>query len=123
MSQSPPAPPGSLAWLTPDEVRTLALALPGTEETPHFDRASFRVKSKIFATLAPEGGSLVLKLPPLVRESLLQSHPQALLPLEDRWSRTGWTRMVLQGIERPLLSDLIRLAWTQVAPKALQGRT
>ena len=31
--------------------RQMALSLPGAVELPHFDRASFRVNKKIFATL------------------------------------------------------------------------
>jgi predicted DNA-binding protein (MmcQ/YjbR family) len=31
--------------------RQLALSFPGTVELPHFDKASFRVNKKIFATL------------------------------------------------------------------------
>ena len=37
--------------MTQDDIRALALSLPLAEEHPHFDRASFRVKGKIFATL------------------------------------------------------------------------
>jgi predicted DNA-binding protein (MmcQ/YjbR family) len=31
--------------------RQIALSFPGTEELPHFEKTSFRVKKKIFATL------------------------------------------------------------------------
>ncbi len=109
--------------MTADEARSLALDLPGTEETPHFESASFRVRNRIFTTLSHDRQSLVLKLPPLVQESLLQSHPDAIVPEAGRWGRAGWTRIVLERMEGKLLSDLIRLAWTQVAPRALQGRT
>ena len=44
--------------MTLDEARTLALSLPGSTEEPHFERTSFRVRGKIFATAPPEGGPL-----------------------------------------------------------------
>ena len=38
--------------MTTEEFRTLALAFPGTEEKPHFERQSFKViRKRIFATL------------------------------------------------------------------------
>ena len=36
------------------QVRKLALALPESEESPHFQRTSFRVRGKIFATAEQE---------------------------------------------------------------------
>ncbi|MDH4384161.1 MAG: MmcQ/YjbR family DNA-binding protein [Caulobacter sp.] len=109
--------------MTADEACSLAMALPGADETPHFESASFRVMNRIFATLSHDRQSLVLKLTPLVQEGLQQSHPGAVVPEAGRWGRAGWTLMVLERMEEETLSDLIRLAWTQLAPKALQGRT
>ena len=107
--------------MTVDEIRALALSLPLAEEQPHFDRASFRVKGKIFATLPPDGEAVVLKLPPEIKESLRQSDPDAVLPLPGGWDKGGWTLIALGFMEDDRLADLIRLAWRQVAPKKLLG--
>jgi hypothetical protein len=42
--------------------RKLALAFDETEEKPHWEKASFRVKKKIFATLDEKKHLAVLKL-------------------------------------------------------------
>jgi len=108
---------------THDDIRALALSLPGAEEHPHFDRASFRVRGKIFATLPPskEGRDLVvLKLPTLVKESLQETDAGAVLSL-GAWDRGGWTQLDIGRMDRDRLADLIRLAWRQVAPKSLQA--
>ena len=52
---------------TAADVRKLALALEGTTEHPHFDRAAFKVK-RIYATLAVDGKSLNLNLTPEEQE-------------------------------------------------------
>ena len=112
--------------LTQREVRRLALGLPEAEEKPHFERASFRVRGKIFATLPLRGDSVVLMLTPQVRESVRQSYPGALLPLPDAWARRGSTELRLEGIPDGLLADLLLSAWRKVAPKSLlkdQGRS
>lgn len=43
--------------MTPDEVRTIALALPGASEQPHFERTSFRTGTRIVVTMSPDGAS------------------------------------------------------------------
>lgn len=40
------------------EARRLALSLPEATEEPHFDKASFRVRGRIFATVPPDGHHL-----------------------------------------------------------------
>jgi hypothetical protein len=105
--------------MTSDDIRALALCLPEAEEHPHFDRASFRVRGRIFATLPPGGTLVVLKLPPLVKESLGQSDPDTMVPLPGGWDRGGWTQIAIAGMDGAKLADLVSLAWRQVAPKTL----
>lgn len=106
--------------MTADDIRALALSLPEAVEQPHFERASFRVRGKIFATLPPGGEVVVLKLPPQIKESLVQSDAGAIIPLRGAWDRGGWTQIAISRMEAAKLADLIRLAWRQVAPRKLQ---
>lgn len=110
--------------MTPATLRTLALSLPEAEEHPHFDRASFRVRGKIFATLPPVGEDgvrkVVLKLPELVKESLRQTDSSAIVSLGN-WDRGGWTQLDIGRMDGEKLADLVRLAWRQVAPKSLSA--
>ena len=41
-----------------EEARRFALSLPETTEQPHFEKSSFRVRGKIFATVPPGGEQL-----------------------------------------------------------------
>jgi hypothetical protein len=107
--------------MTADDIRILALSLPEVVELPHFDRASFRVAGKIFATLPPGGELVVLRLPVLVKESVLQSDPGAHVPLPGAWERGGSTQLAIGRIDSEKLADLVRLAWRETAPKRLKG--
>ncbi len=107
--------------MTQDEIRALALGLPEAQELPHFDRPSFRVRGKIFATLPGDGESTVLKLALPVQESAAQSWPGGVT-LPKHWSRHGWTQLNLAAIPDAELVDLVRHAWRQVTPKALIER-
>lgn len=107
--------------MTHADVRALALSLPEAQEHPHFDRPSFRVRGKIFVTLPPvtEGRErVVLKLPPLVKESLQETDADALVSLGN-WDKGGWTQLDSERMDADKLADLVRLAWRGVAPKTL----
>jgi len=105
--------------MTPDGIRRIALSLPEAEELPHFDRASFRVRGKIFATLHPNGEWVMLKLPVEVKEAVIQADPQAHVPLPGAWERSGSTQLEIRRMDEEKLADLVRLAWRGVAPKRL----
>jgi hypothetical protein len=109
--------------MTQDDVRALALSLPEAVEEPHFDRASFRVRGKIFATLPPGGELVVLRLPELVKESLRQSDPQAYVPLPGAWEKGRSTQLAIARMDAEKLIELVRLAWRGVAPKRLVAAT
>jgi predicted DNA-binding protein (MmcQ/YjbR family) len=47
---------------TPDHVRQIALSFPKTTEQPHFEKTSFRVNKKIFATLNVKHNRITIKL-------------------------------------------------------------
>ncbi len=100
-----------------DEFRAIALALPEAVEQPHFDRPSFRVRKRIFATLRPDEGRAVLKLSRLAQEAHVASDPQtyALTP----WAHQGWTSVDLRRVEAGELRELVAEAWAEVAPKRL----
>ena len=109
--------------MTQDDVRALALSLPEAVEEPHFDRASFRVRGKIFATLPPGGEDVVLRLPELVKESLRQNEAKAYVALPGGWDRGGWTQLTIGRMDAEKMADLVRLAWRGVAPKRLVAMT
>ena len=73
--------------------RAAALALPEAVELPHFERASFRVRKRIFATLRETDAMAVLKLPREEQAALVAMHPDvyAVTP----WGHQGWTSVAL----------------------------
>ena len=58
-------------------VRRLALALPEATEEPHFHLASFRVKGKIFATVAPDGSYMNVFVDDAQREVMVAIYREA----------------------------------------------
>jgi hypothetical protein len=105
--------------LSPAVVRTLALSLPEAEEQPHFEKPSFRVRKRIFATLQPADKKAVLKLSP-VDQSVFTAYDQTIFyPVPGTWGKGGWTMVDLTRVKKAMFRDALTCAWRTVAPKSL----
>jgi len=102
------------------QIRTLALALPETAEQDHHGRPSFRVASRIFATLWDERHMNVMLDGPGIR-SAVQSHP--IVCGEFWWgNRLRAVHVDLTLADQALAGELLGDAWEQKAPKRLVNR-
>jgi hypothetical protein len=99
------------------EVRRLALALPEASEAPHFELASFRVKGKIFATLAPDGSYLNVFVDDEHREMMAAVDPKAYESLQ--WGKIRYLHVSLRAAKARDVKALLRAAWERKAPKKL----
>ncbi len=105
--------------LSPAAVGILALALPEAEEQPHFEKLSFRVRKKIFATLQPADKKAVLKLSP-VDQSVFTAYDQTIFyAVSGTWGKGGWTMVDLTKVKKAMFRDALTSAWRTVAPKTL----
>lgn len=84
--------------ITAARFRTLALSFEGAVEVPHFDRAAFRTKQRIFATLPPDGASANLLLDLDLQEALCEALPDAFTPVPGGWGRMGYTTVNLRAV-------------------------
>ncbi|MCB1390736.1 MAG: MmcQ/YjbR family DNA-binding protein [Rhodobacteraceae bacterium] len=98
--------------MTGDELRVMALALPGTVEYPHFDRVAFKVR-RTYATLAPDGASVNLNLSPEEQTHYADLFPDTFAPVANAWGARGWTRVDLAAASAPSLDGALRAAWTR----------
>ena len=105
-----------LSWQT---ARKLALALPEAEELPHFDKPSFRVRGKIFATLSAPDARVTLKLSPADQMALTTLDGEAIRAVEGYSGRSGWTEVKLEQTHAEQLQGLLLQSWRQVAPRRL----
>jgi hypothetical protein len=99
-----------------DAVRRLALALPEAHEAPHFDLISFRVGTKVFATVPPEAD--------VVRIFVDESEARAcvterLVGVELlQWGeKVSGVSVALSTAEPERLSELLEESWRRRAPK------
>jgi hypothetical protein len=98
------------------DLRRLALALAGTTDAPHFDRAAFKV-ARTYVTLAADGRSANFKFTPADQEFECLLAPAAFSPVPGGWGKMGWTTATLAALSLPELKDALELAWRQALPK------
>ena len=96
---------------TGKDLRRIALALEGTSEAPHFDRAAFKV-ARIYATLAPDGRTANLKLSQGDQALKCLTAPEAFQPVAGSWGRQGWTTVTLAAMSAIELKAALTLAWS-----------
>lgn len=101
---------------TEEELRRAALALDGTAEAPHFDRAAFK-RARTFATLAADGRTANLKFEPDEQAHLCAARPDAYAPVPNAWGAQGWTTLDLGAVDADELEGALRLAWASAGPR------
>ncbi|OGU64535.1 MAG: hypothetical protein A2499_01605 [Stygiobacter sp. RIFOXYC12_FULL_38_8] len=100
-----------------DVLRQLAMQFPDTTEEPHFEKISFRVNKKIFATFDEKNDRAVVKLS-LTDQSVFCSFDKAIMyPVKGTWGGQGWTVVELNKVKRAMLKDALKSAYQNVAVK------
>ena len=102
-----------------DTFKQLAVSFPGAIELPHFEKTSFRVRKKIFATLDEKTGRAVVKLSATDQSVFCAFDKNIVYPVPGGWGKQGWTIAVLPAIKQAMLKDLLTVAYCTVAPKQL----
>lgn len=95
--------------------RKFVLSLEGVEERPHMERAAFRTKRKIFATMGNDSRINLMVNPEDKRDSLLESFPDAIFSLGG-WTRLGYVAVDLDTVDEDLLRELVTDAWRDAQP-------
>ncbi|WP_328349446.1 MmcQ/YjbR family DNA-binding protein [Streptomyces sp. NBC_00445] len=102
-----------------EDVRTLALALPDTEERVTWNQPTFRVSGKIFAWITEDELCAGVKVDGKAeRDELVASAPETFF-YTDHDSRYNVVQLRLNRIEVGELDELVRAAWRATAPKRL----
>lgn len=104
---------------TPDTLRQIALSFPETTEEPHFDKTSFRVRGKIFATYDSNRNRASIKLSEIDQSVFSSAAKSAIFPVDNKWGKQGWTQIEMDKVDGELFLDALTTAYCEVAPKKL----
>ena len=99
--------------------KELALSFPETVEMPHFEKTSFRVRNKIFATLAEKEMRAMIKLPLLNQSIFCAIHAGMIYPVPGSWGKKGATYFELTKVSKTILKEALQTAYCTTAPAPL----
>jgi len=105
--------------VTIDILRKLALSFPEATEEPHFEKTSFRIKKKIFATYDEKLKRACIKLSEIDQDVFSSSDKAIMYPLDNKWGKQGWTLIEMEKVHKDLFIDALTTAYCEVAPKKL----
>ena len=94
--------------------RQLSLSFAGTSEQPHFEKTSFRVGGRIFATLDIENSKACLKFSADDQQQFCLIN-KAIFPVENNWGRNGWTFIQIGKITEELMVEALTSAYKEVS--------
>jgi predicted DNA-binding protein (MmcQ/YjbR family) len=99
--------------------RKLALSFPETTEESHFEKTSFRVKRKIFATYDDINKRACIKLSEIDQDIFSLADKSIIFPVDNKWGKQGWTLIEMKKVRKELFVDALTIAYCEVAPKKL----
>ncbi|PJJ10125.1 YjbR protein [Flavobacterium sp. 1] len=105
--------------VTIDTLRQLALSFPEATEEPHFEKISFRVKKKIFATYDDKLKRACIKLSEIDQDVFSAADKTIIYPLDNKWGKQGWTLIEMEKVHNDLFADALTTAYYEMAPKKL----
>ena len=101
---------------TGETLKTLALALEGTTEAPHFDRLAFKAR-RIYVTLDADGKTANFNFTPEEQEMKCAMYPGAFVPIPNKWGASGWTTAVLAKLSEAELKAALAMAYAHGVAK------
>jgi len=104
-----------------DACRERAMAFNGVTEQPHFNKASFWVKNKIFATLEESTQIVVLKLNRKGQDELISLDNNSVSPVVGKWGQKGWTSVDLQLVSEDLFAAGLKMAYDLIVSGSQQN--
>jgi predicted DNA-binding protein (MmcQ/YjbR family) len=105
--------------VTLETLRKLALSFPETTEEPHFEKISFRVKKKIFATYDDNKKIASIKLSEIDQNVFTSADNTIIFPVDNKWGKQGWTQIEMGKVHNDLFVDALTTSYCEVAPKKL----
>ena len=107
--------------VTYDQIRELALKLPGVEDGTSYGTPALKVKGKLLARLKEDGQSVVFRVTFDQRELLMQTKPKVFF-ITDHYLGYPAVLMSLGVASAKQAADIVEMAWRFSAPKRLQAR-
>lgn len=103
--------------VTVDDVRRVALRLPGTTEHLIRDRVKFRVRQLVYVAFSRDETVMGFAFPKEQRSALVESEPDKFLLPSAADLRYHWVEVRMAVLDPEEMTELVTDAWAMVVPK------
>jgi hypothetical protein len=101
--------------ITGKQFSDMALAFPGTETIPHFDRTGFKLQGKrMFTTYLEKDNTANIFLSPSEQSVFCKIDPAHIYPVPNKWGEKGATTFDLNGVDADILREALICAYDAV---------
>lgn len=100
-----------------ESFRKLAMSFPNVAEEPHFEKTSFRINKKIFATFDAKNNRAALKLKEIDQSIFCASIDMIFYPIPNKWGKQGWTFVELSKVRPEMFEDALKQSYENVITK------
>jgi hypothetical protein len=101
-----------------DQIREIALKLPGVEDGTSYGTPALKVKGKLLARLKEDGQSAVFRVTFDQRDLLMQTKPKVFY-ITDHYLGYPAVLMRLSAASSKQAADVVEMAWRFSAPKRM----
>lgn len=103
--------------VTVEDVRRVALGLPGTTEHLVRDRVKFRVRRLVYVAFSRDETQMGFGFPREQRSALVESEPDTFLMPAPADLRYHWVEARMAALDVEEMTELVTDAWTLVVPR------
>ena len=101
--------------ITQETFIEMALSLPGTEQTKHFDRIGFKISGKrMFASYLADNNTANVFLTPDEQAVFCELEPKYIYPVPNKWGEKGATTFELNSVPEELVMEALLSAYKQI---------
>ena len=108
--------------VTVEDVRRVALGLPGTTEHLIRDRVKFRVKRLVYVAFSRDETLMGFGFPREQRQALVESEPHKFLLPPAADLRYHWVDARMSALDLEEMTELVTDAWTLVVPRRVAAQ-
>jgi predicted DNA-binding protein (MmcQ/YjbR family) len=103
--------------ITSEEFIEMALSFPDAIQDTHFDKPSFKINNKIFATINLRLNRAVVRLSESDQDIFSLIPGKVFYPVDSAWAKYGWTHMDLAKVDRETAMDALQKSYEMVFVK------
>ena len=103
--------------VTFETFRQIALSFPLANEQAHFEKISFRIGKKIFATYDLKKNQASLKLNEIDQSVFSAFDEGTIFPVPNKWGKQGWTIVEISNVRPEMFEDALIRSYQNVIGK------